>query len=94
MGSTFVARRAGIQNAAKATVIISKAAPISCNGVTRPDLKKLAAGRPALGLRKRTGQVEEFDLFFTHYHKLHLIKPKTDNNKINDIWAFGCAEND
>jgi hypothetical protein len=35
MGSTFVARRAGIQDAARATVIISKAAPISCNGVTR-----------------------------------------------------------
>jgi hypothetical protein len=51
-------------------------------------------GRPALGLRKRTGQVEEFDLFFTHSLKLHLIRPKTDNNKINDIWVFGCAEND
>jgi hypothetical protein len=31
-------------------------------------------GRPALGLRKRTGQVEEFDLFFTHSLKLHLIR--------------------
>jgi hypothetical protein len=51
-------------------------------------------GRPALGLRKRTGQVEEFDLFFTHSLKLHLIRPKTGNNKINDIWAFGCGEND
>jgi len=32
--------------------------------------------------------VEEFDLFFTHSLKLHLIKPKADNNKINDKWAF------
>jgi hypothetical protein len=43
---------------------------------------------------KTNRTVQEFDLFFTHSLKLHLIKPKTDSNKINDLWAFGCAEND
>jgi hypothetical protein len=52
---------------------------------------------PVLGLRKRTGKVEEFDLSFTIFYPFSQTppnRPKADNNKLNDIWALASADND
>ena len=51
-------------------------------------------GGKCQGFGNEEGKYQEFDLFFTHSLKLHLIQPNTANNKINDIWLLGCVEND